>query len=79
MGLFKKRAINEKIITKTSKQAMLEKEIKEKLEKENKTCPECGHYDVWNGMTESYEPLKGRREYFECTKCGCQWEYLSRQ
>lgn len=82
MGLFKKSnksSKGEKVITKTAKQAKIEKQIQKELDKEKGTCPECGHYDVWNGMTESYIPLKGQCEYFECKKCSCQWEYLSRK
>lgn len=78
MGFFKRKVMNDKVITKTSKQAMIDRNTQEQLEKEKGTCPECGYYDLWNGGIESYEPLKGRREYFECEKCGCQWEYLSR-
>lgn len=77
MKLFKKRNEIKRSIIKTSKEAIFEEEEAEKLEIKKKTCPECGHYNVWNGITESYSPRKGYTEYFKCKKCHCQWEFYT--
>ena len=42
--------------------------IKAKLDA---TCPECGYYDIWNGMFSDAE-----YDYYTCQKCGCEWRIL---
>ena len=70
-----------KIITKTSKQYEYEKSLKDKETMENRTCPECGHYDIFNGITQSLRREGGfffskhvRYNIYKCKKCGCRWE-----
>ena len=43
--------------------------IKDKLDA---TCPECGYYDIWNGMITDEE-----YDYYTCRKCGVEWRILS--
>ena len=43
--------------------------IKEKLDA---TCPECGYYDIWNGMITD-----GEYDYYTCKKCGTEWKVLN--
>lgn len=54
-------------ITKTRYDVEREK-IKEKLDSE---CPECGYYDIWNGMITD-----GEYDYYTCRKCGTEWKVL---
>ena len=54
-------------ITKTRFDVEREK-IKEKLDSE---CPECGYYDIWNGMRTD-----GEYDYYTCRKCGTEWKVL---
>ena len=54
-------------ITKTRYDIEREK-IKEKLDSE---CPECGYYDIWNGMMTD-----GEYDYYTCRKCGVEWKVL---
>ena len=42
--------------------------IKAKLDA---TCPECGYYDIWNGMITDEE-----YDYYTCQKCGAEWRIL---
>ena len=42
--------------------------IKDKLDA---TCPECGFYDIWNGMITD-----GEYDYYTCRKCGAEWRIL---
>ena len=42
--------------------------IKAKLDA---TCPECGNYDIWNGMITD-----GEYDYYTCRKCGVEWRIL---
>ena len=42
--------------------------IKAKLDA---TCPECGFYDIWNGMITD-----GEYDYYTCRKCGVEWKVL---
>ena len=71
-----------KIITKTSQKAKKEKTMKEMIERENCTCPSCGHYDLFNrGVVQTRwiktGLLNGKYkefELFKCRKCGCEWE-----
>ena len=42
--------------------------IKERLDGE---CPECGYYDIWNGMITD-----GEYDYYTCRKCGTEWKVL---
>ena len=42
--------------------------IKAKLDA---TCPECGYYDIWNGMRTD-----GEYDYYTCQKCGVEWRIL---
>ena len=42
--------------------------IKAKLDA---TCPECGFYDIWNGMITD-----GEYDYYTCRKCGTKWRIL---
>ena len=55
-------------IIKTSYEVEREK-IKAKLDA---TCPECGYYDIWNGMITD-----GEYDYYTCQKCGAKWRILS--
>ena len=57
-------------IIKTSYDVEREK-IKEKL---NSECPECGYYDIWNGMITD-----GEYDYYTCRKCGTQWKVLNEE
>lgn len=57
-------------IIKTSYDVEREK-IKEKLDA---TCPECGYYDIWNGMITD-----GEYDYYTCRKCGTQWKVLNEE
>ena len=43
--------------------------IKAKLDA---TCPECGYYDIWNGMLTDKE-----YDYYTCKRCGTEWRILS--
>ena len=54
-------------ITKTRYDVEREK-IKERLDSE---CPECGYYDIWNGMITD-----GEYDYYTCRKCGTKWKVL---
>ena len=54
-------------ITKTRFDVEREK-IKERLDSE---CPECGYYDIWNGMITD-----GEYDYYTCRKCGTEWKVL---
>ena len=54
-------------ITKTRYEVEREK-IKAKLDA---TCPECGFYDIWNGMITD-----GEYDYYTCRKCGVEWKVL---
>ena len=54
-------------ITKTRFDVEREK-IKERL---NSECPECGFYDIWNGMITD-----GEYDYYTCRKCGVEWKVL---
>ena len=54
-------------ITKTRYDVEREK-IKERLDSE---CPECGYYDIWNGMITD-----GEYDYYTCRKCGTEWKVL---
>ena len=54
-------------ITKTRFEVEREK-IKAKLDA---TCPECGNYDIWNGMITD-----GEYDYYTCRKCGVEWRIL---
>ena len=54
-------------IMKTSYDVEREK-IKAKLDA---TCPECGYYDIWNGMITDEE-----YDYYTCRKCGTKWRIL---
>ena len=54
-------------ITKTRFDVEKEK-IKAKLDA---TCPECGFYDIWNGMITD-----GEYDYYTCRKCGVEWKVL---
>ena len=54
-------------ITKTRFDVEREK-IKAKLDA---TCPECGYYDIWNGMITD-----GEYDYYTCRKCGVEWKVL---
>ena len=54
-------------ITKTRFDVEREK-IKERL---NSECPECGFYDIWNGMITD-----GEYDYYTCKKCGVEWKVL---
>ena len=54
-------------ITKTRFDVEREK-IKAKLDA---TCPECGNYDIWNGMITDEE-----YDYYTCQKCGAEWRIL---
>ena len=42
--------------------------IKERL---NSECPECGYYDIQNGMITD-----GEYDYYTCRKCGTKWKVL---
>lgn len=42
--------------------------IKAKLDA---TCPECGYYDIWNGMITDDE-----YDYYTCKRCGVEWRIL---
>ena len=42
--------------------------IKERL---NSECPECGYYDIWNGMITD-----GEYDYYTCKRCGTKWRIL---
>ena len=42
--------------------------IKAKLDA---TCPECGNYDIWNGMFSDAE-----YDYYTCKRCGVKWRIL---
>ena len=54
-------------IIKTSYEVEREK-IKAKLDA---TCPECGNYDIWNGMFSD-----GEYDYYTCQKCNAEWRVL---
>ena len=54
-------------IIKTSYEVEREK-IKAKLDA---TCPECGNYDIWNGMITD-----GEYDYYTCKKCNAEWRIL---
>ena len=54
-------------ITKTRYDVEREK-IKERLDA---TCPECGYYDIWNGMITDEE-----YDYYTCKRCGTRWRIL---
>lgn len=71
-----------KIITKTSQEAKKGRTIKEMIERENCTCPSCGHYNLFNGGIVQTQWVKtglfsGRYKkvkLFKCKKCGCEWQ-----
>lgn len=69
-----------KRITKTGAQARKEMSIREMIDRENATCPECGYYDLFNGgvcctRREGWFKVKHKNfELFKCRKCGCEWE-----
>ena len=42
--------------------------IKAKLDA---TCPECGFYDIWNGMITD-----GEYDYYTCKRCSAEWRVL---
>ena len=54
-------------ITKTRYEVEREK-IKDKLDA---TCPECGFYDIWNGMITD-----GEYDYYTCKRCNAEWRIL---
>ena len=60
-----KEQIGEKIIISTSYEAQSEKKQREI----DATCPECNHYDAWNGGTTN-----GTYDFYTCRKCKCEWK-----
>lgn len=63
----------DKIITKTSTQAQLER----KVAKEQATCPSCGRISI--GLvaqkTTGFFNTKTQKNYmYSCYWCGCEWQ-----
>lgn len=70
-----------KNIIKTSKQHKREKYLNDKRIIEESTCPECGYYDIFNGMIQSWRyeggflfGKYGTYNIYKCKECGCEWE-----
>lgn len=62
-----------KIITQTSKQAQLERNVTN----DERTCPECNKLAI--GMTVSktqgiFNSIRLRQTKYSCFSCGCKWE-----